>query len=142
MLEAVRCALPGHDVLVMAAAVADFAPAKASLEKTKKSSAPLTLELRRTADILEDMRDVLIPVKVGFAAETENLVANAREKLAKKGLDLVVANDVGGAASAFGADESQAFLVDARDATSTPRLSKRALADLILDRVVALLEYA
>jgi phosphopantothenoylcysteine decarboxylase/phosphopantothenate--cysteine ligase len=69
-------------------------------------------------------------------------VANARDKLARKSLDLVVANDVGGEHSPFGSDENQAILVDRTDATPTPRLSKRALADLILDRVVALLENA
>lgn len=142
MLAAVEQALPGSDVLIMAAAVADFAPAKALSKKAKKASAPLSIDLRRTPDILDAVRDVPVKVRVGFAAETENLVANARDKLARKSLDLVVANDVGGEHSPFGSDENQAILVDRTDATPTPRLSKRALADLILDRVVALLENA
>jgi len=142
MLAAVEQALPGSDVLIMAAAVADFAPAKALSKKAKKASAPLSIDLRRTPDILDAVRDVPVKVRVGFAAETENLVANARDKLATKSLDLVVANDVGGEHSPFGSDENQAILVDRTDATPTPRLSKRALADLILDRVVALLENA
>ncbi len=142
MLAAVREALPGHDVLIMAAAVADFAPVRPSQEKAKKVDASLKLELRRTVDILEAVRDIPIKVRVGFAAETQDVVENARGKLSRKGLDFVVANDVGGANSPFGADENQAILVDAQGATPTPRLSKRALADLILDRVVALLEDA
>ncbi len=142
MLEAVRSALPGQDVLVMAAAVADFAPKTTLSHKAKKGDAALKLDLRRTADILETVRAIPVKVKVGFAAETENLVENARDKLERKDLDFVVANDVGGTDCPFGSDENQAILVNADDATSTPRLSKRALADLVLDRVVTLLENA
>jgi phosphopantothenoylcysteine decarboxylase/phosphopantothenate--cysteine ligase len=142
MLAAVEQALPGSDVLIMAAAVADFAPAKALSKKAKKANASLSIDLRRTPDILDAVRDVPVKVRVGFAAETENLLENARDKLARKNLDLVVANDVGGENSPFGSDENQAILVGRTDATPTPRLSKRALADLILDRVVALLENA
>ncbi len=142
MLEAVKQALPGQDVLVMAAAVADFAPKTRLTHKAKKQDAALKLDLRRTADILETVRAVPVKVRVGFAAETENLIENARGKLARKGLDFVVANDVGGTDSPFGADENQAILVDAESATPMPRLSKRALADLVLDRVVRLLENA
>jgi len=142
MLAAVEQALPGSDVLIMAAAVADFTPAKALSKKAKKGNAPLSIDLRRTPDILEAVRDVPVKVRIGFAAETDNLLENARDKLARKNLDLVVANDVGGADSPFGSDENQAILVGRTDSTPTPRLSKRALADLILDRVVALLENA
>jgi phosphopantothenoylcysteine decarboxylase/phosphopantothenate--cysteine ligase len=122
--------------------VADFAPAKALSKKAKKANASLSIDLRRTPDILDAVRDVPVKVRVGFAAETDNLLENARDKLARKNLDLVVANDVGGENSPFGSDENQAILVGRADATPTPRLSKRALADLILDRVVALLENA
>jgi phosphopantothenoylcysteine decarboxylase/phosphopantothenate--cysteine ligase len=142
MLAAVQQWLPGHDALVMAAAVADDAPAKPSPRKVKKGDGPRTLDLRRTADILEAVRSVPVKVKVGFAAETEDLVANARDKLKRKGLDLVVANNVGGTDSPFGSDENQATFVDAIEATPTSRLPKRALADLLLDRVVALLKGA
>jgi phosphopantothenoylcysteine decarboxylase/phosphopantothenate--cysteine ligase len=142
MLAAVEQALPGSDVLIMAAAVADFAPAEALSTKAKKGKAPLSMDLRRTPDILEAVRDVPVKVKVGFAAETENLIANARDKLARKNLDLVVANDVGGENSPFGSDMNEAILVGPTDTTPTPRMPKRALADLILDRVVALLENA
>lgn len=136
MLDACLKTLPGHDVLVMSAAVADFTPARPLVQKAKKAEAELTLELRRTQDILEALAKVDARVKVGFAAETENLVENARDKLSRKRLDLVVANQVGGETSAFGSDENEVILVDAVSTTPTPRLSKRALADLILDRVV------
>lgn len=142
MLGAVERELPGHDVLLMAAAVADFAAAKPAPRKAKKEGAALQLELRRTKDILEAVRDVEVKVKVGFAAETDDLEKNARAKLAKKGLDFVVANPVGGTNSAFGSDENQAVFVDAEGTTPVPRLPKRALADLILDRVVGRLENA
>jgi phosphopantothenoylcysteine decarboxylase/phosphopantothenate--cysteine ligase len=142
MLAAVEQALPGSDVLIMAAAVADFAPAETLSTKAKKGKAPLSIDLRRTLDILEAVRDVPVKVKVGFAAETENLIANARDKLARKNLNLVVANDVGGENSPFGSDENEAIFVGPTDTTPTPRMPKRALADLILDRVVALLENA
>jgi phosphopantothenoylcysteine decarboxylase/phosphopantothenate--cysteine ligase len=142
MLAAVEQALPGSDVLIMAAAVADFAPAEVLSTKAKKGKAPLSIVLRRTPDILEAVRDVPVRVKVGFAAETENLIANARDKLARKNLDLVVANDVGGENPPFGSDMNEAILVGPTDTTPTPRMPKRALADLILDRVVALLENA
>jgi phosphopantothenoylcysteine decarboxylase/phosphopantothenate--cysteine ligase len=139
MLTTVRQTLSGQDALIMAAAVADFTPAKPLPQKAKKAGAPLALALERTADILEAVRDVPVRVRVGFAAETENLVENARDKLKRKGLDFIVANIVGGADSPFGSDENLVVLVDADGTTPTPRLSKRALADLILDRVVALL---
>ncbi len=136
MLDACLKTLPGHDVLVMSAAVADFTPARPLAQKAKKAEAELSLELRRTQDILEAVGKVAVRVKVGFAAETEDLAENARDKLCRKRLDLVVANRVGGEASAFGSDENEVILVDAVSTTPTPRLSKRALADLILDRVV------
>ncbi len=142
MLAAVQEALPGHDVLVMAAAVADFAPARPLREKAKKADAPLTLELRHTVDILEAVREVPVQVRVGFAAETSDLVTNARKKLADKGLDFIVANDISGTRTPFGSDDNEVVFVDAHEATPIPRLSKRALADLILDRVATLLENA
>jgi phosphopantothenoylcysteine decarboxylase/phosphopantothenate--cysteine ligase len=142
MLAVVQQELLGQDVLIMAAAVADYAPARPAPQKAKKADVAKTLDLRRTVDILEAVRSMPVKVKVGFAAETENLLANARDKLKRKGLDFVVANHVGGSDSPFESDENQAVLVDAQEETSTPRLPKRALADLILNKVVALLRDA
>jgi len=139
MLASVTEASRHADALLMPAAVADYAPASAASSKLKKSDDMLSLDLVRTEDILASTRDV--PVRVGFAAETENLVENATAKLASKELDLIVANLVGGDQSAFGADESQAtLLAPGREAEQLPRLSKRELADLILDRIRPLLD--
>jgi phosphopantothenoylcysteine decarboxylase/phosphopantothenate--cysteine ligase len=141
MLDAVRSAAVGADALIMAAAVADFRPTAVSTRKLKKSGRALELNLERTADILEAIRDV--PVRVGFAAETENVIENARAKLEAKELDLVVANDVGGANPPFGADTNQAvFLSASGEVEELPRLSKRVLAEQVLDRVRDLLAAA
>jgi len=126
-------------VLVMAAAVADYAPEqKALTHKLKKSSDGLVVRLTPTIDILASLRDV--PVRVGFAAESENLVENARAKLHAKGLDLVVANDIGGPNPPFGSDESEVVLITPDGEERLERQSKRAVAERILDRVAARLE--
>jgi len=139
MLAAVKEAAEGADALVMAAAVADYAPESASGKKLKKGEGGLELKLERTVDVLDAVRDVL--VRVGFAAETESLVDNARKKLDAKGLDLVVANAVGGGASPFGAETNQATLLSASgEVEDLPPLSKRELAERILDRVRDLLD--
>lgn len=139
MMNAVRGAAAGADVLIMAAAVADYAPTSPAPEKLKKSEGEFVLRLSRTEDILAAVRDV--SVRVGFAAETEDLVKNAQAKLRSKGLDLVVANAVGGADSPFGADTNQAILLSkSGNPEELPRLSKRELAERILDRARDLLD--
>ncbi|MFC2077614.1 bifunctional phosphopantothenoylcysteine decarboxylase/phosphopantothenate--cysteine ligase CoaBC [Candidatus Bipolaricaulota bacterium] len=139
MLEAVRAACGDAEALIMAAAVADYAPAKPAAQKLKKGEDELLLSLSRTEDILDAVRDV--PVRVGFAAETDDLVASARKKLEAKRLDLIVTNDVGGPDSPFGSDTNQAFLINATgEAEELPRLPKRELADRILNRVRDLLD--
>jgi phosphopantothenoylcysteine decarboxylase/phosphopantothenate--cysteine ligase len=140
MLEATETACKGADALVMAAAVADYAPAAPASEKLKKSEKNLVVKMTRTTDVLAAIREV--PVRVGFAAETENLVANAKAKLHEKGLDLVVANAVGGPSSPFGSDENEVVLVTAESEERLERQSKRAIAERILDRVASLLEAA
>ena len=139
MLEAVRTASADADALIMAAAVADYTPASPSPKKLKKAEDALQLTLRRTADVLASVRNV--PVRVGFAAETAHVVENARKKLEAKSLDFVVANDVGGDAAPFGAETIEATILSAAgEVEALPRLSKRQLADRILDRVRELLE--
>ena len=138
MLGAVQSVAGDADALIMAAAVADYTPPVAA-QKLKKTQETLELKLERTVDILDAVRDV--PVRVGFAAETDDLIANARKKLEAKGLDLIVANDVGGPDSPFGSDTNQAVLIDASEETEElPRLPKRDIADRILDRVRDLLD--
>ncbi|MGD0946492.1 MAG: bifunctional phosphopantothenoylcysteine decarboxylase/phosphopantothenate--cysteine ligase CoaBC [Candidatus Binatia bacterium] len=126
-------------IILMAAAVADYRPARVASVKLKKGSSPMVLELERTTDILAD----LAPRKgsrivVGFAAETEQLVANAERKLAEKDLDLIVANDVAGAKTGFAVDTNAVTIIDRSGHRETvPLMSKDAVADRILDRVLA-----
>jgi len=132
MNDAVRSALPA-DSLIMAAAVADYAPTEVAKEKIKKGPDELTLTLKRTEDILKGVTDVR--VKVGFAAESEDLIGNAKRKLVEKGLDLIVANGVEG----FGSEENKVAIIDRAGIEELPLLSKREVAERILDRVVVLL---
>jgi phosphopantothenoylcysteine decarboxylase/phosphopantothenate--cysteine ligase len=127
-------------VVIAAAAVSDFRPAEASPSKVKKVPGPVTLELVRTPDILHGLGEAKgSRVLVGFAAETEDLVANARKKLEAKNLDLVVANDVTAEGAGFGAD-TNAVLLLRRDGSrvDVPVASKREVAERILDEVRAL----
>jgi len=139
MYEAVKKAVAKADALIMAAAVADYRPVKVSKSKIKRQQASkLTLELERTPDILGEVKGNF--VRVGFAAESENLVANAKEKLHKKQLDLIAANDITAADSGIGADANQVVIIDREDKVEElPLLPKREVADKILDRVVELL---
>ncbi len=140
MYEAVKKAVDKADALIMAAAVADYRPKQVSKSKIKRQQVPsLTLELEKTPDILGEVKGKFL--RVGFAAESENLVANAKEKLEKKQLDLIVANDITAACSGTGADSNQVVIID-REGTveELPLLPKREVADRILDRVVKLIK--
>ena len=139
MKDAVAKATAQADALIMAAAVADYQSRSVAKAKIKKEALNLTLELVRTADILTEVKGDF--VKVGFAAESEDIVANARQKLEKKQLDLIVANDITDASSGFGVDTNKVTLID-RDGKveSLLLLTKREVADKILDRVVGLLK--
>ena len=143
MRDAVAREIAGADALVMAAAPADFRPAEAARSKIKKRTGPASIALQATPDILASTKDARPPrmIAVGFALETDDLVANAREKLAAKGLDLVVANDATEEGAGFGVDTNKVTLI-ARDGAEErlPLLSKREVADVILDRVVRLLD--
>jgi phosphopantothenoylcysteine decarboxylase/phosphopantothenate--cysteine ligase len=126
-------------VVVMAAAVSDYRPAAAAPHKIKKEAGPRRLDLVRTPDILRSLGQAKeARVLVGFAAETENVVENARRKLREKNLDLIVANDVGGEGIGFASEDNVAVLIDAGGETELPRMSKRELAERIWDRVEAL----
>ncbi|MFQ5666037.1 MAG: bifunctional phosphopantothenoylcysteine decarboxylase/phosphopantothenate--cysteine ligase CoaBC [Candidatus Binatia bacterium] len=140
MRQVVSAEFESASVLFMAAAVADYRPARTARQKLKKGSGRLVLELDRTVDILVELAARKGPrLLVGFAAETERVIANAQRKLAEKGLDLVVANDVSGAQSGFAADTNAITLIDRTGhRESLPLMSKDAAADRILDRVVVL----
>jgi phosphopantothenoylcysteine decarboxylase / phosphopantothenate---cysteine ligase len=140
MHAAVRAALAGARVLIMAAAVADWRPRQVAPQKLKKGGETLTLELVPTVDILRALRaDAAAPgvFVVGFAAETEHVIDNARAKLDAKHLDLVVVNDVSQEGIGMGADENEVTVIG-RDGTieTIARAPKALVADAIV-RIIA-----
>ncbi len=137
MMAAVAAASPKADVTIAAAAVADYRPAKARSEKIKRGTARLSLELEPNPDVLASAAAKRKPGQtfVGFALETSRGVANARAKLAKKGLDLVVLNSP---EAGIGGDSNVVTLVERGGAKKLPRLSKREVAEAVLDRVLEL----
>ena len=144
MQAAVVARVDSADAVVMAAAVADYAPAAGrEADKMRKEDGTLTLSLRRTPDILAELgrrrSGGAPPVLVGFAAETKDLIARAREKLQSKQVDLVVANDVTKPGAGFGVETNEVTLVTLAETEALPRMTKRALAGVLLDRVEALL---
>ena len=142
MADAVRRTLPEADVLVMAAAPADFRAAAPAAAKIKKASAPDSLALASTPDILAVTRSARRngAVVVGFALETDDAVNGGRAKLAAKGLDLVIVNDATEPGAGFGVDTNRVTILSARDGDETlPLMPKPEVADAILDRVERLL---
>lgn len=137
MLNAMRAQAASAEVVLMAAAVADYRPAKPSARKLKRGAGALTIELTPNADILKTLGAARTAgqVLVGFALETNDGVANARAKLREKGVDLVVLNSP---AEGIGGDTNRATLVEAKSARALPRTSKRELAEAVLDRVCEL----
>jgi len=143
MLDTVEAASTDADILIMAAAVADYTPEMRASEKLKKEEMDIdfVLPLNRTQDILAAVRDV--PIRVGFAAESENLIENAKGKLKRKNLDLIIANDISRADSGMGADNNECIILDASGHQEDLLLMpKRQVAERILDRIVALLDQA
>ena len=128
------------DAAVFAAAVADYTPAQIAPQKIKKSGSTLTLELVRTADILGSAREEFgfTGILVGFAAETENLEANAREKLIRKHCDLIIANDVSTPGIGFDSDQNQVLLVYPDRTEAIPLASKHAISLQLVDAIVEL----
>lgn len=142
MHQAVVELLPGSDVLIMAAAPADFRPEAPPARKIRKSESPRAIALTPTVDILEDTVARRGPgsVIVGFALETDDLLARAREKLAAKRLDLIVANPAGEPGAGFGTETNRVTVLDAAGGVDAlPLLPKGEVAERILDRVEALL---
>ncbi len=137
MHHAVMAHVPECDVLMMAAAVADYRPARVAAQKIKKTAGgPLNLELERTADILASVAalpDGSRPCVVGFAAETENLMENARQKRVSKGMDLVVANDVSRPDSGFGVETNRVTLLDRQGRQEElPLMTKFEVAERVI----------
>jgi len=141
MREAVFKSFPETTIVIKAAAVADYRPARMLPSKLKKTGGAFSLEFVPTPDILEELGERKEGrILVGFAAETENVIERAKEKLLKKNLDLIVANDVTKEGAGFGSETNLVTILD-REGTveELPLLSKAEVAHRILDRVVALL---
>lgn len=140
MHDAVAHHLGRMDIAVFAAAVADYTPARPAPEKIKKSAATLTLELVKTRDILGSAREPFgfTGTLVGFAAETENLEANAREKLIRKRCDLVIANDVSKPGIGFDSDRNEVLLVHPDHTEALPQATKHDLAHQLVQAILEL----
>ena len=140
--SAVMSCADNYDVIIMAAAVADFQPSLPSDRKLKKSEQISNLEIEPTHDFLIDLGEGKSPhqIIVGFAAETEELEKNAKEKLQRKNLDLIVANDVSAPDTGFAHDTNAVLLITGEGKTNVSLASKRVVADKILDVVLTLRE--
>jgi phosphopantothenoylcysteine decarboxylase/phosphopantothenate--cysteine ligase len=137
MCDAVLSQVKGADALIMAAAVADYRPAAEAPQKIKKSAAEMSIPLVKTTDILESAQGDFI--KVGFSAESQDLIKNAGVKVQSKGLDLIVANDITEPDSGFGVDTNRVSLIDRElHLEQLPLLSKYEVGNRILDRVRSL----
>jgi phosphopantothenoylcysteine decarboxylase/phosphopantothenate--cysteine ligase len=139
MCDAVLAETTRADALIMAAAVADYRPTVTAEQKIKKTAADeMIIELDKTTDILATARGDF--VRVGFSAESENLEANAADKVRRKELDLIVANDITEEGSGFGVDTNRVVLIDREmEVERLPLMSKYAVGHRIMDRVVGLL---
>ena len=145
MRDVVLRAAEHADAVIMAAAVADYTPVAPAEEKIAKTDAPLTLTLQRTPDILADLGRVSARrptplVLVGFAAETGDLLRKAREKRARKHVDLIVANDVTTPGAGFEVETNAVTIIGADQEQTLPLQSKARVAEAILDRVEQLLK--
>ncbi len=143
MYEAVTARAAASDVVIMAAAVADYAPSAAATQKIHKDQDLMTLTLARTPDIIGELGRRRAgqgkPLLVGFAAETHDVLNQARKKLKEKGVDLIVANDVSRIDAGFEVDTNEVTLVSADGEEKIPLQSKTAVANHVLDRIEAML---
>ena len=128
------------DITIMAAAVSDYRVKNAADQKIKKCGSTLTLELEQNPDILASLGARKHGVLVGFAAETENLRDNALEKLKKKNLDMIVANNVSAEGAGFGSDTNIVTIYQNDGSFDIPKMTKEALSDVILDHILKLEE--
>ena len=137
MLEAVQTALPQTDILIKAAAVADYRPATVADEKLKKKDGELSIPLERTADILawvsENRHEGLFVC--GFSMETENMLENSRGKLIKKGLDMIVANNLKTQGAGFGVETNVVTLITRDEIKELPLMGKDEVAGKLLDEI-------
>ena len=137
MLEAVQAALPETDILVKAAAVADYRPASVASEKVKKKEGDLSIPLERTADILGWVSENRHPglFVCGFSMETENMLENSQKKLHKKKLDMIVANNLKTQGAGFGVETNVVTLITKDAVTELPLMGKDQVAGKLLDEI-------
>ena len=140
MFEAVKVNFADADIIIKTAAVADYTPESTADEKIKKSDGSLSIQMKRTADILkwlgENKRDG--QVLCGFSMETENMLENSRAKLQKKNADLIAANSLRDEGSGFGTDTNHLVLIKRDGVTDLPLLSKSDAADRLLDELLTM----
>ena len=140
MYEAVTERSADMDLIIKAAAVADYRPAIVASEKTKKADGQLSIELERTDDILKYLGDHKKPGQFlcGFSMETQNMISNSRAKLERKNLDMVAANNVKEAGAGFQGDTNVLTLITQKEETSLPLMSKEDAANKLLDKILEL----
>ena len=140
MIEAVTAISSHQDVIIKAAAVADYRPAQVSDQKMKKKEDQLFLELERTDDILQYLGDHKKKGQLlcGFAMETENLISNSRAKLTKKNLDMIAANNLKVEGAGFQTDTNVLTLITQNEEVSLEKMSKEDAAGIILDKLLSL----
>lgn len=139
MMRAAEDVYADVDAVIATAAVSDFRPESSAASKTKKNEASLTIRLEPNPDILANFATRKEErILIGFAAETDSLIDNARKKLHEKSLDLVVANDVSDPSVGFASDDNSVVLVSRDGLDEIPRCSKRSLARMVCDRLAAL----
>lgn len=141
MCETVLAAAPGQDIIIKAAAVADYRPADVAEEKIKKQEGDSSLALVRTTDILKTLGEEKQAGRIhaflcGFSMETEHMLENSREKLTKKGADLIAANNLRTEGAGFGTDTNVMTLITRAGIRELPKLSKEDTADCILDEIL------
>lgn len=137
MFDAVKERAPKMDIIIKAAAVADYTPVSVSNEKIKKKDGDLSLPMRRTTDILAYLGEHRKPGQFicGFSMETENLVENSKKKLQKKNADLIVANNLRDEGAGFGTDTNVVTLVMEEGIVELPCMSKEEVAEAVLDAI-------
>ncbi len=140
MFEAVTSVSDEQDIIIKAAAVADYRPAVVSSEKVKKSDGQMSIELERTDDILKYLGEHKREGQFlcGFSMETQNMIGNSRAKLEKKNLDMVAANNVKEAGAGFQGDTNVLTLITQKEETSLPLMSKEDAANKLLDKILEL----
>ena len=143
MLAAALEEVEGTDIFIAAAAVADYRPVDRATQKIKKNADEMYIQLVKNTDIVATIANLpKRPLTVGFAAETENLEVYARQKLQKKKLDLVIANDVSDTTIGFNSDDNRVLLVQPGTSQTLPTMNKNLLANKLIEHIAALLSTA